>query len=42
MITPSDTDYLIRIHIREKIGPNSAEAESDMNWCLYTNEANLT
>lgn len=42
LITPSDTDYLIRIHIREKIGGHSAENESDMNWCLYTNEANLT
>lgn len=42
LITPDDTDFLIRIHIREKTNPSAKPDELDMNWCLYTKEANLS
>lgn len=40
MITPENTDYLIRIHIQEKPHPKEGSV-LDMSWRLYTNNINL-
>ena len=41
LVTPADTDYLIRIHIQEKPHPKEGSV-LDMNWQLYTNTLNAS
>ncbi len=37
LITPEDTDFLIRIHIKEDEDYRTGHSIASMNWCLYSN-----